>query len=317
MFFIDLNPLEDAVDGIFQRESPGERAALVELDGQLFFVCIIFRFHLYMRVAGFVEPFVEEVVEVPAADCFHDLFEVLATGILIPIGGIICRDASPEELVSDRAAKHVEYPAAFFIAVGIQELHVIVFYTCVDDGRHAFFLEGDELFTIAGHTFLQGVDTIFIFQVTMGHIGSEAFAKPEVSPLGLCGGVAEPLVGYLVRHQGFNTRGIDRVLKVEDSAGIFQAAETGFRLNITAFFEGIGSDVLNIEGKDLQCVCITFETDLFIFPEDIIIYGDAHCIAGMIYGKVSDSDDHYFGGEGNGLFPMGQLFIARQLFFFL
>ena len=58
-----------------------------------------------------------------------------------------------------------------------------------------------------------------------GEVGGEAFAQPDIVPVLLGDGIAEPLVGDLVRHQVRTpARPVTDVLAVEDGAGVLHAA---------------------------------------------------------------------------------------------
>ena len=70
----------------------------------------------------------------------------------------------------------MENPAAFLIAVWVQQFHVVRFYGGVDDGCEAAFFEVDDLLAIGDEAGFEGVGAVFIFEIAKGHIGGETFA---------------------------------------------------------------------------------------------------------------------------------------------
>jgi hypothetical protein len=203
----DVDVVECIVDGEFEGEL--KIAGDVEVDKGQFFVGVVFPGDGHVRVAGLVEPLVEEILQVLAADGLHGFLEIGAGGVPVAVSGIISGDAFPEEAVADRTTEHMQYPAALFIVIRVEELHVIAFNSSVDDGGEAGLFIGDDLFAVCLKAFDEGVGAVSIFQVTEGHVGGEAFAEPEVFPPAFGGCVAEPLVGYFVGHEGFDVWGAD------------------------------------------------------------------------------------------------------------
>jgi hypothetical protein len=224
---VDVGAVQDAVGGIFEGELEEDGASLGDVDKEGFFIGIEFPGDGEVGMAGGVEPLVEEGMEVAAADGLHDLFEIRAGSIFVAISVVVGGDAFPEKGVTEFAAEHMEDPAAFLIAVGVEELHVICLYGSVDNGCQPFFFKSDNGVPVLLKAFLQGVGAILILQVTEGHIGGKAFAKPEVPPFRLGGGIAKPLMGDLMGHQGFYAAGADGTLVVEDGACVLEAAEAG------------------------------------------------------------------------------------------
>lgn len=196
--------VEGAIDRVFEGEVEEVFSGLGKGDDELFGVVVIVLGSDDMRMAGGSEPLMEEGGQILAADGGHDFGEVVAGGVLIPISGVIFGDAFPEQVVADAAAEHVKDPAAFFVAVGVEELHEVVVDTGVYDRGHPSFFISDQFSAIGSHSFFECIDAVFVLEIAVGHVGGKAFAEPEVVPLGLGGGVAEPLVGDLVGHQGFD-----------------------------------------------------------------------------------------------------------------
>jgi hypothetical protein len=60
----------------------------------------------------------------------------------------------------------MEDPAAFFVAVGIQEHHIIFFDGGVDDGGEAGLFVGDDFFAVRIQAFGEGVGAVSVLQVT-------------------------------------------------------------------------------------------------------------------------------------------------------
>jgi hypothetical protein len=190
--------MDGAIDAVV--EGDVIRTSVLEGQGECFFVGMVLPGDAEVRVTGLVEPLVEEILQVLAADGLHGFLEIGARGVPVAVSGIISRDAFPEEAVAYCTTEHMQYPAALFIVVGVEELHIIAFNSSVDDGGEAGLFIGDDLFAVCLKAFDEGVGAVSIFQVTEGHVGGEAFAEPEVFPLAFGGGVAEPLVGYFVGH---------------------------------------------------------------------------------------------------------------------
>jgi len=199
--------MDGVIDGVVEREAV--IGSVLECERKGFFVGMVLPGDADMWVAGLVEPLVEEGLQVLAAYGLHGFLEIGAGGVPVAVSGIISGDAFPEEAVAYCTTEHMQYPAALFVVVGVEELHIIAFNSSVDDGGEAGFFIGDDLFAVCLKAFDEGVGAVSIFQVTEGHVGGEAFAEPEVFPLAFGGGVAEPLVGYFVGHEGFDVWGAD------------------------------------------------------------------------------------------------------------
>src|SRR5882724_9064555 len=115
-------------------------------------------------------------------------------------------------------------------------------------------------------------------------------------PVRLSDVIAKPLVGDLMRHQGFYSRGADGVLEVEYGAGIFQSAESCLGLYIGQFLKRVRSYFPDIEGEYFGGDCVTLKSLHFILGKNIAVIGNIPYIPGMVDGKVRDPDDHYLGG---------------------
>jgi hypothetical protein len=57
-------------------------------------------------------------------------------------------------------------PAAFFVAVGVQEDHVIFFDGSVDDGGEAGLFKGNDFFAGRIQAFGEGIRAVSVLQVT-------------------------------------------------------------------------------------------------------------------------------------------------------
>ena len=124
---VDVDVVEGAVDGIFEREGEegvggcggrsgedgcggadgagGGEVVLGEVDAEGFFVGVVFPGDGDMWVAGVVEPLMEEDAEIAAADGFHDLFEIGAGSVFVAVGGIVGGDAIQK--VSERKRSRI------------------------------------------------------------------------------------------------------------------------------------------------------------------------------------------------------------------
>src|SRR5262245_1064482 len=81
-------------------------------------------------------------------------------------------------------------------------------------------------------------------------VSGEAFAQPDIVPIRLGDGVAKPLVGDLVRDEADDGAATERVLTVENRAGVFGAAVDPRRLHVAEFFVGVWPDVF---AEKLHC----------------------------------------------------------------
>jgi hypothetical protein len=79
--------MDGAIDAVVEREAI--IGSLLEGEGKGFFVGVVLPVNGQMRVAGLVEPFVEEVFQVFAADGFHGLLEIGAGGVAVAVSGVI------------------------------------------------------------------------------------------------------------------------------------------------------------------------------------------------------------------------------------
>jgi hypothetical protein len=69
--------MDSAINAVVEGEAiDGVRVALAEGEGEDLFVGMVLPADAEMRMAGLVEPFVEEGLQVLAADGFHDLLEI-------------------------------------------------------------------------------------------------------------------------------------------------------------------------------------------------------------------------------------------------
>lgn len=90
--------MDGAIDGIVEGEAI--IGSLLEGEGECFFVGMELPADVEVGVAWLVEPLVEEVFQVFAADGFHRLLEIGAGGIAVAVGGVISGDAFPEDAVA-------------------------------------------------------------------------------------------------------------------------------------------------------------------------------------------------------------------------
>src|SRR5262249_54745830 len=149
-------------------------------------------------------------------------------------------------------------------------------------------------------------------------VSGEAFAQPDIVPIRLGDGVAKPLVGDLVRDEADDRSATERVLTVENRAGVFGAAVDPRRLHVAEFFVGVRTDVftekLHCQPRSLFKTSNARVTILMIDPG---LKRDTFNRSGMMYGKLRDADGVQPRSDGRGLFPMRKPPPVAQVCLFL
>src|SRR5437588_2880058 len=86
-----------------------------------------------MRMAWCMQPLFKKLVQWLPICILHYILQIFGIGIASIIYLVIGANALPEQLITHFPAKHVQYPAAFLVAVGIQQLHVIIFHSGINN----------------------------------------------------------------------------------------------------------------------------------------------------------------------------------------
>src|SRR5262245_26807459 len=136
-------------------------------------------------------------------------------------------------------------------------------------------------------------------------VSGEAFAQPDIVPIRLGDGVAEPLVGDLVRDEADDRSATERVLTVENRAGVFGAAVDPRRLHVAEFFVGVRPDVfaekLHRQSRSLFKSGNARVTILMIDPG---LKRNTFDKPGVMYGELRDADGVQPRSDGHRLIPM-------------
>ncbi len=95
----------------------------------------------------------------------------------------------------------------------------------------------------------EGITAAVVLEEEQGEVGGEALAEPDVVPVALGDGVAEPLVGHLVGDEAIHAAAGYGTLAVEDRAGDLHPAADPRGLDPGELLVREGSDVL---GEELE-----------------------------------------------------------------
>ena len=156
--------------------------------------------------------------------------------------------------------------------------------------------------------------TVRPVQVAGGQVGREALAEPDVRPVALGNGVAEPLVGDLVRDQTLDAAfAVDRVLVVEHVAGILQTAPAGRGLHVGELGVGVVPEP-SLEGpQNVRPRSERPQADFPILRVDPDLHGHTVDFALPVPDEARYADRGHLGGDGSATAPLGAAHAVAQV----
>ena len=247
-----------------------------------------------------MDPLVEEPLQRLAGDLFEDASQVRGQRVPVGVLGVVGADSPEKGVVSQDPPEHVQDPTTLCIVVAVEELEQCFGAGGIDD-RSARDIRRDIAPAALFHPPAEVVHPVRGFKEEGAEVRREALGQPQMGPVGLGRGVAEPLVGDFVGHRALaEPAGRDRSFRVEDGRRVLHAAELRRGLDVRELLEGVRPDGFGEEVDHFGCARenLPGETGVVgVGPEGDV---DASVRVGAGRGVAARSASQRFDGEFGG-----------------